>query len=138
MNLQKKATSDNPLSYGYQVHLRLQEGFIKKTTMKRKTLLIAAICAAAISMNTTNATASDDKNIVEVASGAPQLTTLVAAIKAPGFVDTLSAQGPFTVFAPTDETFTKLPSGTLSDLVEKTDITASNGVIHVIDAVLPL
>jgi uncharacterized surface protein with fasciclin (FAS1) repeats len=123
---------------------------------------------------------------------AGKFTTLVAAVKAAGLVETLKGPGPFTVFAPTDEAFAKLPKGTLDDLlksankaklqsiltyhvvsgkvlaadvvklhktktveghevaikttnghvmidnanVTKTDIAASNGVIHVIDAVI--
>ncbi|MES2572470.1 MAG: fasciclin domain-containing protein, partial [Verrucomicrobiota bacterium] len=129
--------------------------------------------------------------IVGVAAGAGQFNTLVAAVKAAGLVDTLNGKGPFTVFAPTDEAFAKLPAGTVENLLKpenkqklaavltyhvlagkvmaadvttskpksvngkelaikvdagkvtvgsanviKTDIAASNGVIHVIDTVL--
>ena len=148
-------------------------------------------------MNTTTtspAQANDNSkpgDIVAVASGAGNFTTLVAAIKAAGLVATLQGAGPFTVFAPTDDAFAKLPKGTvdgllkpenkkkLTDLltyhvvpgkvmaadvktmkaktvngqeldvqvnagavtvnkakVTKTDIAASNGVIHVIDSVV--
>jgi uncharacterized surface protein with fasciclin (FAS1) repeats len=133
--------------------------------------------------------AGSPKNIVETAIAAGSFTTLVAAVKAAGLVDTLSGPGPFTVFAPTDEAFAKLPAGTVEALltdvpkltsiltyhvvpgkvmagdvmslteaatvngqklpidtsrgvmvgnanVVKTDIEASNGVIHVIDNVL--
>ena len=130
-------------------------------------------------------------DIVAVASSAGSFKTLVAAVKAAGLVETLQGKGPFTVFAPTDDAFTKLPSGTLEDLLKpenkeklvailtyhvvpgkvmaadvktmmaktvngkelsikvedgnvtvdnakvvKTDIAASNGVIHVIDTVV--
>jgi uncharacterized surface protein with fasciclin (FAS1) repeats len=128
-------------------------------------------------------------DIVETAVSAGSFNTLVTAIKAAGLVDVLKGPGPFTVFAPTDEAFAKLPEGTLealladkdkltpvltyhvvpgammaSDVVSlssaatvrgkeltirtdhgvmvdnakvvKTDVTASNGVIHVIDTVL--
>ncbi|MFG0265701.1 MAG: fasciclin domain-containing protein [Rhodopirellula sp. JB055] len=131
------------------------------------------------------------KNIVETAIAA-KFNTLVAAVKAGGLVETLSGEGPFTVFAPTDEAFKKLPEGTLQNLLKpenkdqlvailkyhvvagkvpaktvvtldsaktlggevsievkdgtvmlndnvkvvKTDVMASNGVIHVIDSVL--
>jgi uncharacterized surface protein with fasciclin (FAS1) repeats len=57
-------------------------------------------------------------NIVEVAVGAGSFTTLVAAVQAAGLVDTLSGQGPFTVFAPTDDAFAKLPAGTVEALLE--------------------
>ncbi len=133
------------------------------------------------------------KDIVDTAVGAGSFKTLAAALTAAGLVDTLKGKGPFTVFAPTDEAFAKLPKGTLEDLLKPenkaklvdiltyhvvpgtvkaaevikhtsvatvegksitikvtggkvllngtsnvvtTDIAASNGVIHVIDAVL--
>lgn len=126
-----------------------------------------------------------------VASGAGSFNTLVAAVKAAGLVETLQGKGPFTVFAPTDEAFAKLPAGTVENLLKpenkeklvailtyhvvagkvmaadvktvevktvngkeidikvmdgkvtvnnakviKTDVAASNGVIHVIDTVV--
>ncbi len=131
-------------------------------------------------------------DIVDVAVSAGQFNTLAAALKAAGLVDTLKSDGPFTVFAPTDEAFAKLPAGTVEQLLRpenrdqlvailtyhvvpgkvyaadvakidsattvngadvkievgdngvavdganviKTDIAASNGVIHVIDSVI--
>ena len=132
-------------------------------------------------------------NIVETAVAAGQFKTLAAALEAAGLIDALTGEGPFTVFAPTDEAFAKLPAGTVESLlkpenkeklkaillyhvvpgnvsakqvmklngrtvktlqgasikvgtmqgvtvddarVTKTDIHASNGVIHVIDTVL--
>jgi uncharacterized surface protein with fasciclin (FAS1) repeats len=57
------------------------------------------------------------KTIVQNASTAPNLTTLVAAVKAAGLVDTLMSAGPFTVFAPTNTAFDKLPDGTVATLV---------------------
>ena len=142
------------------------------------------------------ATPAATQNIVQIAAGNSDFSTLVAAVKAAGLVDTLSGAGPFTVFAPTNEAFAALPAGTLDSLLKpenkgtltsiltyhvvsgsvfakdvtagsvmtvngakftisidngsvfitdgkgnkakivKTDIAASNGVIHVIDAVL--
>src|ERR1700759_1299045 len=58
------------------------------------------------------------KNIVENAVNSKDHTTLVAAVKAAGLVDTLSGAGPFTVFAPTNEAFNKLPAGTVDTLVK--------------------
>ena len=58
------------------------------------------------------------KTIVENASAANEHTTLVAAVKAAGLVETLSGPGPFTVFAPTDAAFGKLPAGTVDTLVK--------------------
>jgi uncharacterized surface protein with fasciclin (FAS1) repeats len=134
----------------------------------------------------------ESKDIVDTAVGAGSFSTLVAAVKAAGLVDVLKGEGPFTVFAPTDDAFKKLPEGTLEDLLKpenkeklagilkyhvvsgkvkaadvvkltsaktvqgsevkitvdgdkvkvdganvvKTDVEASNGVIHVIDAVI--
>jgi uncharacterized surface protein with fasciclin (FAS1) repeats len=134
---------------------------------------------------------NQQNDIVAVASGAGIFNTLCAAVKAAGLVETLQGVGPFTVFAPTDEAFAKLPAGTVADLLKpenmaklvavltyhvvpgqvmaadvktmkaktvngqsldvkvtaegvtvdsakvvKTDVAASNGVIHVIDAVV--
>ncbi len=132
------------------------------------------------------------KDIVDTAVAAGQFKTLATALTAAGLVDTLKSPGPFTVFAPTDEAFSKLPAGTVEDLLKpankaklvsiltyhvvpgkvmaadvvklkeaktvegqsvrisakggkvmvdganvvKTDIAASNGVIHVVDSVL--
>ena len=58
------------------------------------------------------------KNIVENAVNSKDHTTLVAAVKAAGLVDTLESKGPFTVFAPTNEAFAKLPDGTVDTLVK--------------------
>jgi uncharacterized surface protein with fasciclin (FAS1) repeats len=58
------------------------------------------------------------KNIVENAVNSPIHKTLVAAVKAAGLVDTLNSAGPFTVFAPTDDAFAKLPAGTVDTLVK--------------------
>ncbi len=58
------------------------------------------------------------KNIVENAMNSPDHTTLVAAVKAAGLVETLEGPGPFTVFAPTNEAFNKLPAGTVDNLLK--------------------
>jgi uncharacterized surface protein with fasciclin (FAS1) repeats len=59
-----------------------------------------------------------DKDIVDTAVGAKQFSTLVAAVKAAGLVETLKGDGPFTVFAPTDAAFEKLPAGTVESLLK--------------------
>ncbi len=59
-----------------------------------------------------------NKNIVENAVNSKDHTTLVAAVKAAGLVDTLSSPGPFTVFAPTNEAFSALPAGTVDTLLK--------------------
>ena len=158
--------------------------------LMRLALLPALLCALVLGSSRAKA---DD--IIDVASAAPNFKTLVAAIKAAGLVETLKGDGPFTVFAPTDAAFAKLPKGTVESLLKpenkakliailtyhvvkgkvmaadvmklksgtkvatvegqslvvkvskagvmvdkakviKTDIEASNGVIHVIDTVL--
>lgn len=59
-----------------------------------------------------------EKNIVENAMNSADHTTLVAAVKAGGLVETLTGEGPFTVFAPTNDAFGKLPAGTVEKLLE--------------------
>jgi uncharacterized surface protein with fasciclin (FAS1) repeats len=152
-------------------------------------LLRISMAALALTAVVAARPAAAEKDIVETAVAAGNFTTLAKALTAAGLVDTLKGDGPFTVFAPTDEAFAKLPAGTLeallqdkakltkiltyhvvpgkvmaSDVVKlkeaktvegdeisinasngvtvdnarvvKTDIVASNGVIHVIDSVL--
>ena len=62
--------------------------------------------------------AAPKKDIVDTAVDAGTFKTLVAAVKAAGLVDTLKGEGPFTVFAPTDEAFAKLPKGTVESLLK--------------------
>jgi len=64
------------------------------------------------------ASAQGQQNIVQVAAGNPQFSTLVKAVQAAGLADTLSGPGPFTVFAPTNDAFNKLPAGTLDSLLQ--------------------
>ncbi len=73
-------------------------------------------------------------DIVETAVAAGTFTTLVAAVKAAGLVDTLKSEGPFTVFAPTDEAFAKLPAGTIENLLkpENKDKLAAILTYHVV------
>ena len=59
-----------------------------------------------------------EKDVVKIAAGSPDHTTLVAALKAAELVDVLTNAGPFTVFAPTNAAFDKLPDGTLDDLLK--------------------
>merc|ERR1719163_2171495 len=76
------------------------------------------------------------KNIVELASATADLSTLVTAVKAAGLVDTLSAAGPFTVFAPTNEAFAKLPKTTLTYLLDPHNVADLKKVLtyHVVAA----
>ena len=57
------------------------------------------------------------KTVVDIAAGSPDHTTLVAAVKAAGLAETLSGPGPFTIFAPTNAAFAKLPAGTVESLL---------------------
>jgi uncharacterized surface protein with fasciclin (FAS1) repeats len=81
---------------------------------------IAAVPAIALAANPMvgGAAMYPDKNIVENAVNSKDHTTLVAAVKAAGLVETLSGKGPFTVFAPTNEAFEKLPKGTVETLLK--------------------
>ena len=80
---------------------------------------LVALIAATASFSATDVKAEPaDKTIVEIAAGAEDFSTLVAAVKAAGLVDVLSSKGPFTVFAPTNEAFAKLPEGTVESLLK--------------------
>jgi len=81
-----------------------------------------------------NATAQSSSDIVDVAAGSKDHTTLVAAIKAAGLVETLKGKGPFTVFAPTNDAFAKLPAGTVESLLKPENKAALTGILtyHVV------
>jgi uncharacterized surface protein with fasciclin (FAS1) repeats len=94
-----------------------------------KKTLLATLAVAALAITSLSAHAQKDpdvggaamyptKTIVENAVNSPIHKTLVAAVKAAGLVDTLNSAGPFTVFAPTDDAFAKLPAGTVDTLVK--------------------
>ena len=85
--------------------------------MKRIYVMICSALLLALSFSG-NALAAPKKDIVDTAVGAGDFKTLATALRAAGLVDTLKAAGPFTVFAPTDEAFAKLPPGTLEDLLK--------------------
>ncbi|MGZ5852618.1 MAG: fasciclin domain-containing protein [Xanthobacteraceae bacterium] len=101
--------------------------------MSKKINLLAAVAAIAVAGAGFSAFAQNmneqtkmvggaamypSKNIIQNAVNSKDHTTLVAAVKAAGLVDTLSSKGPFTVFAPTNEAFAKLPAGTVENLVK--------------------
>jgi uncharacterized surface protein with fasciclin (FAS1) repeats len=77
---------------------------------------LAAVCGLALFA--TAYAADKPKDIVDTAAGNASFKTLVAAVKAADLVDTLKGKGPFTVFAPTDEAFAKLPKGTVEELLK--------------------
>src|SRR6201994_2840360 len=94
-----------------------------------KKTFLASLAVAALAITSLSAYAQKDptvggaemyptKTIVENAVNSKDHTTLVAAVKAAGLVDTLNSPGPFTVFAPTDDAFAKLPAGTVDNLVQ--------------------
>jgi uncharacterized surface protein with fasciclin (FAS1) repeats len=98
-----------------------------KTNYKMKKMIIAAFALVAIAFAPKTyaqtkmvggAAMYPTKNIVENAVNSKDHTTLVAAVKAAGLVETLESAGPFTVFAPTNEAFNKLPAGTVDNLVK--------------------
>ncbi len=102
--------------------------------MKFKSLVAAAVITAAATLNASHestvvsaqemtkmvggAEMFPSKNIIQNAVNSKDHTTLVAAVKAAGLVDTLSGTGPFTVFAPTNDAFAKLPAGTVESLLK--------------------
>ena len=94
--------------------------------MKKFTTLVGLL--AIVALIATGAVSSADhheKDIVDTAVAAGSFNTLVTAIKAAGLVDTLKGEGPFTVFAPTDDAFAKLPEGTVEGLLkDKEKLTA--------------
>ena len=99
--------------------------------MKRVTHIIAALVVTGLLSSGSHAFAGScgadkecsaakcsSKDLVTLASGAEGFKTLVVAVKAAGLVETLQGEGPFTIFAPTDEAFAKLPAGTLENLLK--------------------
>jgi uncharacterized surface protein with fasciclin (FAS1) repeats len=80
--------------------------------MKLRTFLLSSALALGLAATATA------KTVVDVALSSPDHTTLVAAVKAAGLVETLSGKGPFTIFAPTNAAFAKLPPGTVESLLK--------------------
>jgi uncharacterized surface protein with fasciclin (FAS1) repeats len=107
------------------------EDDMKLSRITALTMLAAALALGAVAATPTFAQMKDQKtvtvggapmypskNIIQNAVNSKDHTTLVAAVKAAGLVDTLSGPGPFTVFAPTNEAFAKLPPGTVDTLLK--------------------
>ncbi len=91
--------------------------------MKKLAFVIAVLLASvtvlqAINTDPVKEEKDPAKNIVELAVGTDILSTLVAALKAGGLVETLQGDGPFTVFAPSNEAFAALPAGTVENLLK--------------------
>ncbi|MCC9607793.1 fasciclin domain-containing protein [Blastopirellula sp. JC732] len=91
-------------------------------------MLIAAVAVVRPAMAAEKA----EKDIVDTAVAAGQFETLVTAVKAAGLVDALKSDGPFTVFAPTDEAFAKLPKGTVESLLKDKEKLAMILKYHVV------
>jgi uncharacterized surface protein with fasciclin (FAS1) repeats len=109
------------------------------STIAAATLAVSAIAAAPtiakeMSVTVGGASMFPSKNIIQNAVNSKDHTTLVAAVKAAGLVDTLSGPGPFTVFAPTNEAFAKLPNGTVDTLLKPENKAQLVGVLtyHVV------
>jgi uncharacterized surface protein with fasciclin (FAS1) repeats len=90
-------------------------------------LMVAPMASPALANN-----GNGEKDIVDTAVAAGNFTTLAKALAAAGLIDTLKGQGPFTVFAPTDEAFAKLPAGTLEALLNDTAKLKSILLYHVV------
>src|SRR6202034_2096333 len=90
----------------------------KLTLLALSTALLSGAAFAAGEPMVGGAAMSANKNIVQNAMNSKDHTTLVAAVKAGGLVDTLEGKGPFTVFAPTNEAFSALPDGTVDNLLK--------------------
>lgn len=103
-----------PKSFGVEVrvHAKTQSAHSIQTVKNIRIIALTVLTAMAMASTVVHAETKhgDKKDIVAVASGAGSFNTLVAAVKAAGLVETLQGPGPFTVFAPTDEAFAKLPN----------------------------
>jgi len=111
-----------PVSFGAAIQVHHEKVRITPKSMKSIRTLCLTFLAATV-LNSSFVLAQDKpaakkSDIVAVAVGAGSFNTLVAAVKAAGLVETLQGAGPFTVFAPTDEAFAKLPKGTVEDLLK--------------------
>jgi uncharacterized surface protein with fasciclin (FAS1) repeats len=92
--------------------------FAGSNVVRRLVSLVAAALLLTLSTAAYANPKAGSQDIVDTAVAAGSFKTLVAALKASGLVDTLKGKGPFTVFAPTDDAFAKLPAGTVDDLLK--------------------
>jgi uncharacterized surface protein with fasciclin (FAS1) repeats len=109
---------------------------MKFLTFTASVLALSTSLAFAENPQVGGAAMFEDKNIVENAVNSADHTTLVAAVTAAGLVETLMGAGPFTVFAPTNEAFAKLPAGTVENLLlpENKDTLVKILTCHVVAA----
>jgi uncharacterized surface protein with fasciclin (FAS1) repeats len=101
--------------------------------LKRLIALVAIVAALAIPASA----AAAQKNIVETAAGSKQFSTLVSLVKKAGLVGTLSGKGPYTVFAPTNAAFAKVPKKTLTELGENKSELRKVLLYHVLPGRVP-
>lgn len=108
--------------FAVALYVMLAPSFANNTFAQEKTVMVGG------------AAMYPSKNIVENAVNSKDHTTLVAAVKAAGLVETLQSTGPFTVFAPTNEAFNKLPKGTVNTLLKPENLKKLQSVLtyHVI------
>ncbi|WP_037338811.1 fasciclin domain-containing protein [Saccharospirillum impatiens] len=99
------------------------------TLIKRASMTLASVLFAATAFAGAHVA---DKDIVETAIEADDFNTLVAAVQAAGLVETLQGDGPFTVFAPNDAAFAKIPSDTLNGLLEDPEALGAILGLHVV------
>jgi uncharacterized surface protein with fasciclin (FAS1) repeats len=106
----------------------------KREKMKMFSMLMGSLLSAVLVVGQATAENPATKSVVEIAAGNADFSTLVAAVKAAGLVDTLSGKGPFTVFAPTNAAFDKIDKGTLESLLkpENKDKLAAILTYHVV------
>lgn len=99
---------------------------------------MTALAATLLATSLTAPAFAAEQNIVEIAAGDSTFSTLVAAVTAAGLVETLSGEGPFTVFAPTDAAFAALPEGTVDSLLlpENKDQLVAILTYHVVPGVV--
>jgi uncharacterized surface protein with fasciclin (FAS1) repeats len=102
--------------------------------MKKSLVSTALVAVFALVVASANPVfgGGQDKDIVDTAVAAGSFETLVTAVKAAGLVETLKGEGPFTVFAPTDEAFAKLPEGTIEALLQDKDKLRAILTYHVV------
>jgi uncharacterized surface protein with fasciclin (FAS1) repeats len=104
--------------------------------LKRLIVVVAVIAAMAVPASAASA-AAGGKTIVETAAGSKQFSTLVSLVKKAGLVGTLSGKGPFTVFAPTNAAFAKVPKATLKMLGEDKAMLKKVLLYHVLAGRVP-
>jgi uncharacterized surface protein with fasciclin (FAS1) repeats len=119
----------------FQVFLDLIQLFRKEEIMFANVITAAALTASVFLTGPEAPKFSSDEptqNIVEIASQAGSFNTLVAAVQAAGLVETLSGEGPFTVFAPTDEAFAQIPEDQLNALLADKEALTAVLTYHVV------